>query len=225
MVAHAASSSRTRPIGRSCARVKAAVAIPVVVNGDIRTAAGCGRGRAKSGADGVMIGRGAYGAPWLPAQAAAFIETGIDPGPPPLSQQGEIAVAHVDAMLAHYGALLGLKNARKHVGWYLETSGAAPTVVKAHRRDPVHRGRSCAPARGTCALLLDRFRRAGGQPHERRQHARAASAAPAHHDAPPSSTRAGRRVAASDPRARRRRAGHLRQRRLPRRSFNRAKRC
>src|SRR5690606_6223950 len=87
-----------------------------------------------SGADGVMIGRGAYGAPWLPARVAAYLGTGIDPGSPSLKKQSEVALAHIEAMLKHYGSFLGLRNARKHVGWYLETSGASPAVVKANRQ-------------------------------------------------------------------------------------------
>lgn len=119
---------------RRVADVKAAVTVPVVVNGDITGPAEARAALDLSGADGVMVGRGAYGAPWRPARIAAALATGIDPGDPPLAGQGAIAVAHVEAMLSHYGRRLGLRNARKHVGWYLETSGRPAPTVKAWRR-------------------------------------------------------------------------------------------
>jgi nifR3 family TIM-barrel protein len=112
--------------------VKRAVRIPVVVNGDIRDPATARAALAASGADGVMVGRAACGAPWLPARIAAGLATGADPGVPGVAAQGAIAAAHLDAMLAD-GAV-GLRNARKHIGWYLAASGRAPDAVKAWRR-------------------------------------------------------------------------------------------
>jgi nifR3 family TIM-barrel protein len=114
--------------------VKAAVRIPVVVNGDIVDPKSAATALAASGADAVMIGRGAYGAPWMPARIAQFLTCGRDPGQPPLATQGSIALAHVEAMLAHHGRAHGLRTARKHIGWYLASSGRSTQIVKAWRQ-------------------------------------------------------------------------------------------
>ena len=113
--------------------VKDAISLPVIVNGDITTPADAVTALAASGADGVMVGRGAYGRPWIAHQIDRALETGIDPGPPSVDGQADIAIAHVEAMLRHYGSHLGLRNARKHIGWYLEASGRPLSVTKAWR--------------------------------------------------------------------------------------------
>ncbi len=99
-------------------RVKEAVRIPVVANGDVLTPDDAVACLEQSGADGVMIGRGACGRPWVLRQVADRL-AGRSPGPDPsVAELKAILVEHLDAMLAHYGVNAGLRNARKHVGWY-----------------------------------------------------------------------------------------------------------
>lgn len=99
-------------------KVKEAVKIPVIINGDINTLEDAKAALEQSGADGVMIGRGAYGRPWFLRQVIAFLKSGTRLPDPPLAEQQATVLEHYDAMLAHYGAQTGLKIARKHVAWY-----------------------------------------------------------------------------------------------------------
>ncbi|MBV8757281.1 MAG: tRNA dihydrouridine synthase DusB [Deltaproteobacteria bacterium] len=99
-------------------KVKDAVAIPVIVNGDICTIADAARALELSRADGVMIGRGACGKPWLLAKVMHWWRSGEALPDPDLEEQYAVLVEHYRAMLAHYGEDTGVKIARKHLGWY-----------------------------------------------------------------------------------------------------------
>ena len=99
-------------------RVKEAVSLPVIVNGDITTLEEAHEALTLSGADGVMIGRGAYGKPWFLRQVMHFFKTGTRLPDPPLAEQRDTLLGHYDAMLSHYGVNVGSRIARKHLGWY-----------------------------------------------------------------------------------------------------------
>jgi tRNA-dihydrouridine synthase B len=100
------------------AQVKQAVSLPVIVNGDICSPADAREALRQSGADGVMVGRGAYGKPWLLGQVMAELDGEAVPDAPTLAEQAELIARHYEEMLELYGREHGVGIARKHLGWY-----------------------------------------------------------------------------------------------------------
>ena len=111
------------------ARVKQAVAIPVIANGDILGPETATKALALSGADGVMVGRGAEGAPWVLAEIAHAIYGTRAPVIPQGAALADLVAEHYEGILSFYGNDLGVKVARKHLGWYCDRAGAAKAEI------------------------------------------------------------------------------------------------
>jgi len=118
------------------AQVKAAVKIPVIVNGDITTEVRAAEALARSGADGVMIGRGSYGRPWFLRQVAHYLRTGTMLPAPDLAAQKAILLRHYAAIRGHFGDRSGVRLGRKHVAWYSHgLRGSAAFRAQVNRLD------------------------------------------------------------------------------------------
>ena len=103
------------------AEVKSRVGIPVFANGDITSPQKAKQVLEHTGADGLLIGRGAQGRPWIFREILHFLETGKQLAVPPLAEVEQILTRHLDALHRFYGETMGVRIARKHVGWYLQS--------------------------------------------------------------------------------------------------------
>ncbi len=110
---------------RAIAAVKDAISVPLIANGDCKSAEDALRMLELSGADGVMIGRGAYGRPWLPGHIGYFLASGEQLDVPTGAELAELVAEHYEAILSHYGERQGVRIARKHLGWYLDETASA----------------------------------------------------------------------------------------------------
>jgi nifR3 family TIM-barrel protein len=113
------------------APVVRAVDVPVIANGDITSQRAARQALAQSGAAGVMVGRGAQGRPWLLAQIAANLAGRPAPQAPQGAALVDLVATHYQAILAFYGRDLGLRVARKHLGWYADAAGGAASARRA----------------------------------------------------------------------------------------------
>jgi tRNA-dihydrouridine synthase B len=115
------------------AAIKQAVAIPVLANGDVESPDKAAAVLAKSGADGLMIGRAAQGRPWIFREISHYLHTGERLSAPPAHEVGRVLVEHLQALHAFYGEQQGVRIARKHIGWYAKQADAVVFRARVNR--------------------------------------------------------------------------------------------
>nr|WP_139051951.1 tRNA dihydrouridine synthase DusB [Roseibium sp. TrichSKD4] len=116
------------------AAVKQEISVPLIANGDCQSYDDASEMLARSGADAVMIGRGAYGRPWLPGHIGTYLKSGIRTPQPDANEFADLAREHYDALLIHYGERAGNRIARKHLGWYFDLAATPDNLPSELKR-------------------------------------------------------------------------------------------